>query len=270
MVTARSRPAFRIWGAEPLHVPGAGGRGTEAAERHLCPCRAIRANALPPRNTRRRCPNGPRKPAAPVLRGHAGAEPLGPWRRQGSARRPGGPRWGRGALRSRAAGPPDAGASAKRAPPPGWRDAAPPDRRARGTGRFRPRAGRGPCRGGTRPHRAPPCPCLSRPARWPRSRFMPTARCWAARCWGTIDRLIVGQGRVLAVDFKTNAEVPVRPEDVPEGAVAPDGGPMPRCCAPIISRARDRHGDPVVANGDASWETSPDTLVMEALGRAAP
>jgi ATP-dependent helicase/nuclease subunit A len=34
---------------------------------------------------------------------------------------------------------------------------------------------------------------------------------------GAIDRLIVDRARVLAVDFKTNAQVPDRPGDVPEG-----------------------------------------------------
>jgi ATP-dependent helicase/nuclease subunit A len=34
---------------------------------------------------------------------------------------------------------------------------------------------------------------------------------------GTIDRLLVTPARVRAVDFKTNATVPDRPEDVPEG-----------------------------------------------------
>ncbi len=34
---------------------------------------------------------------------------------------------------------------------------------------------------------------------------------------GAIDRLIVGPDRVLAVDFKSNAVVPGRPEDVPDG-----------------------------------------------------
>ncbi|GAB4382808.1 double-strand break repair helicase AddA [Albidovulum sp.] len=34
---------------------------------------------------------------------------------------------------------------------------------------------------------------------------------------GTIDRLLIAADRVLAVDFKTNAVVPPRPEEVPEG-----------------------------------------------------
>ncbi|MGC9370703.1 MAG: double-strand break repair helicase AddA [Paracoccaceae bacterium] len=37
------------------------------------------------------------------------------------------------------------------------------------------------------------------------------------RIRGAIDRLIVEKDRVLAVDFKSNAVVPARPEDVPEG-----------------------------------------------------
>ncbi|MDJ0640725.1 MAG: double-strand break repair helicase AddA [Paracoccaceae bacterium] len=38
-----------------------------------------------------------------------------------------------------------------------------------------------------------------------------------ARVFGTIDRLIVEPDRVFAVDYKTNANVPERVEDVPEG-----------------------------------------------------
>jgi ATP-dependent helicase/nuclease subunit A len=34
---------------------------------------------------------------------------------------------------------------------------------------------------------------------------------------GVIDRLVVGDGEVLVVDYKTNAVVPARPEDTPEG-----------------------------------------------------
>lgn len=37
------------------------------------------------------------------------------------------------------------------------------------------------------------------------------------RVHGTIDRLVVSDDRVLAVDFKTNAVVPDRPEEVPDG-----------------------------------------------------
>jgi ATP-dependent helicase/nuclease subunit A len=40
---------------------------------------------------------------------------------------------------------------------------------------------------------------------------------------GAIDRLIVTKTRVLAVDFKTNADVPDRPGGCARGSVAPDG-----------------------------------------------
>ncbi|PWE33465.1 double-strand break repair helicase AddA [Maritimibacter sp. 55A14] len=45
----------------------------------------------------------------------------------------------------------------------------------------------------------------------------PDAAPGGAPMLGYIDRLIVEPGRVLAVDFKTNAVVPNRPEDTPEG-----------------------------------------------------
>ena len=241
----RGRPSGS--GGRTAPRAGAGGRGTEAAERHLCPCRAIRATP---------CLRGTRGGAARMGHAtggaraarHAGAEPLGPWRRQGSARRPGG-RAGAWRAASRAAGPPDAGASAERAPA-GMARCGPPDRQARGTGRFRPpNWPRFTARRNASSPR-PTSPMSSRPARWPRSRSMPTARCWAALCWAPSTGLIVGDGRVLAVDFKTNAEVPVRPEDVPEGLLRQMGG-LCRDAARHLSRARDRHGDPVVANGDA-------------------
>ena len=37
------------------------------------------------------------------------------------------------------------------------------------------------------------------------------------RLSGIVDRLIVGEGVVTAVDYKTNRLVPKRPEDVPDG-----------------------------------------------------
>ena len=38
----------------------------------------------------------------------------------------------------------------------------------------------------------------------------------AQRLHGVIDRLILAPDHILAVDFKTNAELPDRPEDTPE------------------------------------------------------
>ena len=44
-----------------------------------------------------------------------------------------------------------------------------------------------------------------------------TATLGSVHIYGVIDRLILADGSVLAVDFKSNAVVPSRPEDVPEG-----------------------------------------------------
>ncbi len=44
----------------------------------------------------------------------------------------------------------------------------------------------------------------------------PLAELGGRRIHGTIDRLVVEPGRILAVDFKTNAEVPGTPAEVPE------------------------------------------------------
>lgn len=44
-----------------------------------------------------------------------------------------------------------------------------------------------------------------------------TAQMGEARLHGQIDRLVIGAKHVLAVDFKTNAVVPAKPRDTPEG-----------------------------------------------------
>ncbi|WP_050928789.1 double-strand break repair helicase AddA [Aestuariivita boseongensis] len=44
-----------------------------------------------------------------------------------------------------------------------------------------------------------------------------TADMGEIRIHGTIDRLIITENHILAVDFKTNATVPAKPEDTPEG-----------------------------------------------------
>ena len=48
---------------------------------------------------------------------------------------------------------------------------------------------------------------------------MSPRRCRGSACGlvGRIDRLVIEPDRVLAVDFKSHRDVPVRPEDVPEG-----------------------------------------------------
>ncbi|PIE09037.1 MAG: hypothetical protein CSA73_00640 [Rhodobacterales bacterium] len=50
-----------------------------------------------------------------------------------------------------------------------------------------------------------------------------TAPIGTRRLHGTIDRLIITENRVLVVDFKTNALVPDRPEDTPDGLLAQMG-----------------------------------------------
>ena len=44
-----------------------------------------------------------------------------------------------------------------------------------------------------------------------------TARLAQGLMLGTVDRLLIGPDRVLAVDFKSNRQVPVAPDKVPEG-----------------------------------------------------
>ena len=44
-----------------------------------------------------------------------------------------------------------------------------------------------------------------------------TAECGTARLYGIIDRLVVKQERILAVDYKTNTQIPDSPEQVPNG-----------------------------------------------------
>ena len=46
-----------------------------------------------------------------------------------------------------------------------------------------------------------------------------TADFGAGRLYGVIDRLVVGDDAVLAVDFKSNVVVPSGPEAVPEGVL---------------------------------------------------
>ena len=84
---------------------------------------------------------------------------------------------------------------------------------------------------------------------------------------GTIDRLIVGDGRVLAVDFKTNAEVPDRPEDVPEGLLRQMGAYAEMLRA--IYPGRDI-ATAILWSRTATLMELPEHLLMEALRRASP
>jgi ATP-dependent helicase/nuclease subunit A len=83
---------------------------------------------------------------------------------------------------------------------------------------------------------------------------------------GAIDRLIVDRARILAVDFKTNAQVPDRPEMVPEGLLRQMGA--------YAEMLRAIYPDREVATAILWSRTSqlmelPDGLVSQALKRAA-
>jgi ATP-dependent helicase/nuclease subunit A len=83
--------------------------------------------------------------------------------------------------------------------------------------------------------------------------------------WAPSTALIVGETRVRAVDFKTNFDVPDRPEDVPEGLLRQMGAyaEMLRAIYPereIVTA--------ILWSRTAQLMELPDTLVMEALRRA--
>ncbi len=83
---------------------------------------------------------------------------------------------------------------------------------------------------------------------------------------GAIDRLIVEDHRVLAVDFKTNSDVPVRVEDVPDGLLRQMGAyaEMLRAIYPEREIATA-----ILWSRTATLMELPDDLVMGALRRAA-
>ena len=85
------------------------------------------------------------------------------------------------------------------------------------------------------------------------------------RLHGVIDRLIVGPDRVVAVDFKTNATVPARPEDVPEGLLRQIGA----YGAALAQIYPDRVIDcAILWTRTATLMTLPPDLVTRALKRA--
>jgi ATP-dependent helicase/nuclease subunit A len=83
---------------------------------------------------------------------------------------------------------------------------------------------------------------------------------------GTVDRLIVAPGRVLAVDFKTNAVVPRTPDEVPEGLLRQMGAYAAALAAIYPGRRIDTA---ILWTRTATLMTLPHEMVMEALGRAA-
>jgi len=86
-----------------------------------------------------------------------------------------------------------------------------------------------------------------------------------ARIHGAIDRLVVEPGRVLAADFKTNAQVPARAEDVPEGLLRQMGA-YAAALAPLYPGRRIETA--LVWTATASLMVLPPALTRDALARA--
>lgn len=83
---------------------------------------------------------------------------------------------------------------------------------------------------------------------------------------GAIDRLVVSPGRVLFADFKTNALVPVRPEDVPEGILRQMGAYS--ACLARIYPGRTVEGAILWTAGPVLMPLPPEVLAA-ALARAS-
>ena len=85
------------------------------------------------------------------------------------------------------------------------------------------------------------------------------------RVSGAIDRLVVGPDRVLAVDFKSNAVVPARTEDVPEGLLRQMGA-----YAHLLSAVYDREVEVAILwTRTGSLMPLPPEILRDALARAA-
>ncbi|MGY3438515.1 MULTISPECIES: double-strand break repair helicase AddA [unclassified Marinovum] len=84
------------------------------------------------------------------------------------------------------------------------------------------------------------------------------------RCHGVIDRLIVTETAVLAVDFKTNATVPTRPEDTPEALLRQMGA-----YAEMLKHLYPKHEiqTAILWTRSAALMTLPHDLVTAALAR---
>ena len=86
------------------------------------------------------------------------------------------------------------------------------------------------------------------------------------RVAGRIDRLVVREDRVLALDFKSNRTVPERPEDVPEGILRQMGAYR----AALGAIWTDRRVEvAVIWTRTARVMPLSDALVDAALARAA-
>jgi ATP-dependent helicase/nuclease subunit A len=82
---------------------------------------------------------------------------------------------------------------------------------------------------------------------------------------GAIDRLIVDEDRVLAVDFKTNAVVPSQPQEVPEGLLRQMGAYDEMLGAIYPNRAIEIA---ILWSRTAELMRLPHDLVAAALARA--
>ena len=82
---------------------------------------------------------------------------------------------------------------------------------------------------------------------------------------GQIDRLILSDGRILAVDFKSNAMVPARTEDTPEGLLRQMGAYAEMLAAIYPGQAIETA---ILWTRAARLMPLPDDLVMAALHRA--
>ena len=87
------------------------------------------------------------------------------------------------------------------------------------------------------------------------------------RILGRLDRLLVTDAGVLAVDFKSNRAVPLRPEEVPEGILRQMGAYRAALRRTFPSRGV---GTAILWTHAARLMPLPDPLVDAALARAAP
>ena len=92
-----------------------------------------------------------------------------------------------------------------------------------------------------------------------------TATLAGAPLQGVIDRILINEDRVLAVDFKTNATVPARPADCPEGVLRQMGA----YAVALAQFYPDRRIDTaIVWTRDARLMLLPHDLITQALDRS--
>jgi ATP-dependent helicase/nuclease subunit A len=87
------------------------------------------------------------------------------------------------------------------------------------------------------------------------------------RILGRIDRLVIGETEVLAIDFKSNRAVPGRPEETPEGILRQMGAYRAALAAIWPDR---RAATAILWTRTATLMPLPDALVDAALARARP